>query len=75
MAVRWSFLSFSAMQTGLDFPSLNCRRCLIQSIAKIADGTLRLLDLTDASVRKAVRKFEGGKVSALYQSKHATPYK
>ena len=47
----------------------------IQSVAKAADGTLRSLDLLDADVRKAVRTFEGGKVSALYQSEHATPYK
>ena len=47
----------------------------IQSVAKAADGTLRSLDLLDAAVRKAVRAFEGGKVSALYESEHATPYK
>jgi hypothetical protein len=47
----------------------------IQSVAKATDGTLRSLDLLDADVRKAVRTFEGGKVSALYQSKHATPYR
>jgi len=38
----------------------------IQSIAKADDGTLRSLDLLDADVREAVRTFEGGKVSALY---------
>ncbi|QHN03804.1 hypothetical protein FTO74_10780 [Granulicella sp. WH15] len=38
----------------------------IQSIAKVSDGTLRLLDLLDANVRAAVRSFEGGKVSALF---------
>lgn len=47
----------------------------IQSVAKAADGTLRSLDLLDAEVRKAVRAFEGGKVSTLYQSEHATAYK
>jgi type III restriction enzyme len=47
----------------------------IQSVAQAADGTLRCLDLLDAHVRKAVREFEGGKVSALYQSEHAAPYK
>jgi hypothetical protein len=47
----------------------------IQSVAKAADGSLRSLDLLDADVRKAVRTFEGGKVSVLYQSGHATPYK
>lgn len=45
----------------------------IQSVAKISDGTLRCLDLLDAGVRAAVRKFEGGRVSALYQSEHAMP--
>lgn len=47
----------------------------IQSIAKAADGTLRVLDLLDADVRAAVRGFEGGRVSALYESGHARPYK
>jgi len=47
----------------------------IQSITKVGDGTLRSLDLLDANVRKAVREFEGGKVSVLYQSARATPYK
>jgi type III restriction enzyme len=47
----------------------------IQSVAKASDGTLRSLDLMDAEVRKIVRNFEGGKVSALYMSKHATRYR
>jgi type III restriction enzyme len=47
----------------------------IQSVSKAPDGALRSLDLLDSGVRKAVRTFEGGKVSALYQSKHATVYK
>jgi type III restriction enzyme len=47
----------------------------IQSFAKAADGALRVLDLLEADVREAVRAFEGGKVSALYQSAHATLYK
>jgi hypothetical protein len=46
----------------------------IQSVAEVADGTLQCLDLLDAKTRKAVRDFEGGKVSVLYQSKHSTPY-
>lgn len=46
----------------------------IQSVAKADDGTLRSLDLLDADVRQAVRSFEGGKVSALYNSDHATRY-
>jgi type III restriction enzyme len=47
----------------------------IQSVAKVADGTLRILDLLDAKVRSAVRAFEGGKVSPLYQSENSTKYK
>lgn len=47
----------------------------IQSIAKAADGNLRSLDLLEAGVREAVRNFEGGKVSVLYESEHATAYK
>jgi hypothetical protein len=47
----------------------------IESVAKAADGTLRTLDLQVAGVREAVRNFEGGKISALYNSDHATPYK
>ncbi len=46
----------------------------VQSVAKADDGTLRSLDLLDANVRRAVRRFEGGKVSALYTSSHATRY-
>jgi type III restriction enzyme len=46
----------------------------IESIAKVANGQLRSLDLLDAKVRKAVRTFEGGKVTALYESASATDY-
>jgi len=46
----------------------------IESIAKGPDGTLRSLDLQDANVRKAVRGFEGGKISPLYVSS-GVPYK
>lgn len=46
----------------------------IQSVAKADDGNLRSLDLLDDDVRKAVRSFEGGKVSALYKSEHSTLY-
>ena len=46
----------------------------VQSVAKADNGTLRSLDLLDANVRRAVRRFEGGKVSALYTSSHATRY-
>jgi len=59
-----------------DFAEAHGDRFLrIQSIARISDGTLRGLDLLDAGVRKAVRQFEGGKVSLLYTSEHAVPYK
>jgi len=59
-----------------DFADRHGERFLrIQSVTKAADRTLRSLDLLDADVRKAVRNFEGGQVSALYESKHATPYK
>jgi hypothetical protein len=46
----------------------------IQSVAKVSDGTLRVLDLLDSNVRQAVRRFEGGKVSPLYSSENSTPY-
>jgi type III restriction enzyme len=45
----------------------------IESIAK-ADSGLRVLDLTDASVRSAVLEFDGAKVSSLYDSDAAHPY-
>ena len=47
----------------------------IDSVAKAADGTLRSLDLRDPEIRRTVRSFEGGKISAVYSSEHATPYK
>ncbi len=47
----------------------------IVSIAKGGDGTLRALDLLDADVRAAVRAFDGAKVSALYDSDAAQPYR
>jgi hypothetical protein len=46
----------------------------IESIAKVTDGRLRSLDLLDEKVRAAVRKFEGGKVTALYESEAANNY-
>ena len=46
----------------------------IVSIAKGDDGTLRALDLLDASVREAVRDFDGAKVSALYDSPAAQAF-
>jgi type III restriction enzyme len=47
----------------------------IESIAQAPDGSLRSLDLQDANVRKAVRAFEGGKISPLYTSSHGAAYK
>lgn len=47
----------------------------IESVSKASDGTLRSLDLQNADVRAAVRSYEGGKISALYLSAHAVPYK
>jgi hypothetical protein len=46
----------------------------IESIAKVTDERLRSLDLLDARVRDVVRKFEGAKVTALYESASATDY-
>ncbi len=46
----------------------------IESVAKMDDGTLRVLDLTDPAVRAEVLAFQGGKVTAMYQSEHSRPY-
>ena len=46
----------------------------IESVAKVDDGSLRVLDLADSAVRAGVVAFEGGKVTALYQSEHSRPY-
>jgi hypothetical protein len=46
----------------------------IESVAKVDDGTLRVLDLADSAVRNAVLAFQGGKVTALYQSEQSRPY-
>lgn len=46
----------------------------IESIAKIGNGTLRSLDLLNKRVRAAVRAFQGGKVTALYESDAADDY-
>lgn len=45
----------------------------IESVAK-ADDKLRVLDLKDEKVRAAVRDFEGGKVTALYESDAARDF-
>jgi type III restriction enzyme len=46
----------------------------IESVAKVEDGSLRVLDLGDPSVRADLLAFQGGKVTALYQSEHSRPY-
>ncbi len=46
----------------------------IESVAKVDDGSLRVLDLGHPAVRAEVLAFEGAKVTALYQSEHARPY-
>ncbi len=46
----------------------------IESIARVDDGSLHVLDLMDPDVRSAVLAFEGGKVTALYESEHSRPY-
>jgi type III restriction enzyme len=46
----------------------------IESVAKVEDGSLRVLDLADPAVRADALAFEGGKVTALYQSQHSRPY-
>ncbi len=46
----------------------------IESVAEVEDGSLRVLDLADPAVRAEVLTFQGGKVTALYQSEHSRPY-
>ncbi|MHB8959049.1 MAG: DEAD/DEAH box helicase family protein [Candidatus Limnocylindrales bacterium] len=46
----------------------------IESVAKVDDGTLRVLDLGNPVVRADVLAFQGAKVTALYESEHARPY-
>lgn len=46
----------------------------IESIAKVDDEALRVLDLTRPEVRHAVQTFGGGKVTALYESEESRPY-
>lgn len=66
----------SKLRTLADFAeSYEGRFIRIQSIAKVADGSLRVLDLLDPKVRKAVREFEGGKVSSLYSGDCSMPFK
>lgn len=46
----------------------------VVSIAKGTGNSLRALDLLEPQVSKAVREFDGAKVSALYDSPAAVPY-
>jgi hypothetical protein len=46
----------------------------IESVAKVDEGSLRVLDLGDSVVRAEVLAFQSGKVTALYQSAHSRPY-
>ncbi len=46
----------------------------VESVAKVDDGSLRVLDLADPAVRAGVLAFKGAKVTALYQSEHSRPY-
>lgn len=46
----------------------------VESVARVDDGSLRVLDLADPAVRADVLAFEGGKVTTLYQSDHSRPY-
>jgi type III restriction enzyme len=46
----------------------------IESVAKVEDGSLRVLDLVDPAVRAEVLGFQGAKVTALYESEHSRPY-
>jgi hypothetical protein len=46
----------------------------VESGAQVEDGSLRVLDLGDPAVRAEVLAFQGGQVTALYQSEHSRPY-
>jgi hypothetical protein len=46
----------------------------IESVAKVDDGSLRVLDLKEAAVRAEAVAFEGAKVSALFESAVARLY-
>lgn len=47
----------------------------IVSIAKGTDGSLRVLDLLEPRVRKAVKDFDGARVTPLYDSNASDPYR
>ena len=46
----------------------------VESVAKVEDGGLRVLDLEDVATRKAVLAFKGASVTALYESDESRPY-
>ena len=46
----------------------------IESVAKVDDGSLRVLDLADPAVRVEVLGFQGAKVTSLYQAELSRPY-
>lgn len=46
----------------------------VESVAKVDDGSLRVLDLADPAVWADVLAFQGATVTALYQSEHSRPY-
>lgn len=46
----------------------------VESVAKVEDGTLRVLDLADVGTRTAVLAFQGAKVTALYESEDSRRY-
>lgn len=46
----------------------------VDSIAEVRDGGLRVLDLTQPSVRTEVRQFEGGRITGLYESPSAATF-
>ncbi len=46
----------------------------IESVTRVEDGSLRVLDLIDPAVRGSVLGFEGGQVTLLYQSELSRPY-
>lgn len=46
----------------------------VESVAKLTDGRLRLLNLRESKVREVVRAFGHGKVTPLYESATAKDF-
>ena len=46
----------------------------IESLAKNSDDELVALDLQSPTIREAIRNFEGGQISAIYDSEVAQPH-